>query len=207
MLLLRWCYAVLISSIEVLASVGWLQVYLGQRSAGGQKVALKVLSAAAAGPATLNRLRREVGLMRHVSRDANVVQFYGASLQHAANAVLVMEWVQRRCPVDECLMQPSSAAWYILWCGVAAACCHMRMRNECCTTCAGTVLEAICGDCWAMRCWASRCCGAMAAAAWHSMQRAVWHTFIPVASCTGGCCRFALTRWVALVQFEAHCCA
>jgi hypothetical protein len=29
--------------------------------------------------------------MRRVSRDANVVQFYGASLQHAADAVLVME--------------------------------------------------------------------------------------------------------------------
>ena len=69
-----------------------LQVYLGHRTAGGQKVALKVLSAAAAArPATLERLRREVGFMRRVSRDANVVQFYGASLQHAADAVLVME--------------------------------------------------------------------------------------------------------------------
>ena len=71
---------------------GFLQVYLGQRTAGGQKVALKVLSAAAAArPATLSRLRREVGLMRHVSRDANVVQFYGASLQQATDAVLAME--------------------------------------------------------------------------------------------------------------------
>ena len=69
-----------------------VQVHLGQRTAGGQTVALKVLSAAAAArPATLRRLRREVGLMRHVSRDANVVHFCGASLQHAADAVLVME--------------------------------------------------------------------------------------------------------------------
>ena len=67
------------------------QVYLGHR-AGGQKVALKVLSAAAAAqPATLGRLRREVGLMRTVSRDANIVRFYGASLEHVADAVLVME--------------------------------------------------------------------------------------------------------------------
>lgn len=68
-----------------------VQVYLGYRAAG-QKVALKVLSSvAAAQPTTLARLQREVGLMRHVSRDANVVQFYGASLQRAADAVLVME--------------------------------------------------------------------------------------------------------------------
>jgi serine/threonine protein kinase len=67
------------------------QVYLGYRAAG-QRVALKVLSAAAAAqPATLGRLRREVGFMRTVSSDANIVRFYGASLDHVADAVLVME--------------------------------------------------------------------------------------------------------------------
>jgi serine/threonine protein kinase len=67
-----------------------LQVYLGSR-VGGQKVALKVLSATAHQAATLQRLRRETALLQRVSFDANVVQFYGASLQHAADAVLVME--------------------------------------------------------------------------------------------------------------------
>lgn len=66
------------------------QVYLGSR-AGGQKVALKVLSATAQQAATLQRLRRETALLQRVSFDANVVQFYGASLHHAADAVLVME--------------------------------------------------------------------------------------------------------------------
>ena len=65
-------------------------MYLGSR-AGGQKVALKVLSAMAQQAATLQRLRRETALLQRVSFDANVVQFYGASLQHAADAVLVME--------------------------------------------------------------------------------------------------------------------
>lgn len=65
-------------------------MYLGSR-AGGQKVALKVLSATAQQAATLQRLRRETALLQRVSFDANVVQFYGASLQHAADAVLVME--------------------------------------------------------------------------------------------------------------------
>ena len=48
------------------------QGYLGQRTAGGQEVAVKLLAAAAAAQlAALGRLRREVGLMRHVSRDAS----------------------------------------------------------------------------------------------------------------------------------------
>jgi serine/threonine protein kinase len=73
-----------------LQSIPGPQVYLGSR-AGGQKVALKVLSATAQQAATLQRLRRETALLQRVSFDANVVQFYGASLQHAADAVLVME--------------------------------------------------------------------------------------------------------------------
>ena len=56
------------TSRGISSNQGLVQVYLGYRTAW-QKAALKVLlaAAAAAPPATLARLRREVGLMRHVS--------------------------------------------------------------------------------------------------------------------------------------------
>lgn len=78
------------SGLGQLRFVSTLQVFLGSR-AGGQQVALKVLAATAQQAATLGRLKREVALLQRVSYDANVVQFYGAALQHAADAVLVME--------------------------------------------------------------------------------------------------------------------
>lgn len=87
----HWQASIVSSGSFLLLVRGFLlQVYLGSR-AGGQKVALKVLSATAQQAATLQRLRQETALLQRVSFDANVVQFYGASLQHAADAVLVME--------------------------------------------------------------------------------------------------------------------
>ena len=62
----------------------------GRGPEGGTESAVSA-AAAAARPATLEQLLREVGFMRRVSRGAIVVQIYGASLQHAADAVLVME--------------------------------------------------------------------------------------------------------------------
>jgi len=52
---------------------------------------MKVLPAVAASSPAMGRLRREVTILQHVSYDKNVVQFYGASLEHAADAMLVME--------------------------------------------------------------------------------------------------------------------
>ena len=70
-------------------------VYKGLRR-GVQEVAVKKLHCSTEGDAWLRLLAKEVFVLKKVSYDRNIVQFYGACLQDQASAMLVMEYMAVR---------------------------------------------------------------------------------------------------------------
>ena len=67
-------------------------VYKGLRR-GVQEVAVKKLASHLAGDVWMDILVKEINVLKMVSFDRNVVQYYGACLQDQASAMLVMEYM------------------------------------------------------------------------------------------------------------------
>ena len=79
----------------LLGSGSFGQVYKGLRR-GVQAVAVKKLNCTTSPDAWLRLLVKEVNVLKEVSYDRNIVQFYGACLEDQATAMLVMEYMAVR---------------------------------------------------------------------------------------------------------------
>ena len=82
-------------SYWVLGGGGFGTVYKGVRR-GVQEVAVKKLACDTAAVLWLKRLAKETSILKKVSHDRNVVQFYGAYLKDQASGMLVMEYMAVR---------------------------------------------------------------------------------------------------------------
>ena len=70
-------------------------VFKGLRH-GFQEVAVKKLTPSTAEDMWFRLLSKEIDVLKKVSVDRNVVQFYGACLQSQASAMLIMEYMEVR---------------------------------------------------------------------------------------------------------------
>ena len=77
------------------------KVYKGLRR-GVQEVAVKKICDEGTGDVWLPGLEKEIGVLKKVSHDRNVVQYYGACLQDRASAMLVMEFMAVRAAALPC---------------------------------------------------------------------------------------------------------
>ena len=79
----------------MLGSGSFGTVFKGLRR-GFQEVAVKKLACGTAEDAWLRLLSKEVQILKKVSLDRNIVQFYGACLRSQQSAMLVMEYMEVR---------------------------------------------------------------------------------------------------------------
>ena len=77
---------------------GGAQVYKGLRR-GVQEVAVKKLARNTSEDVWFKLLTKEIDVLKKVSYDRNIVQYYGACLQDQASAMLVMEYMAVRTPL------------------------------------------------------------------------------------------------------------
>ena len=84
----------------VACTAGDPQVYKAIRH-GTSEVAVKHMDCLVDDPQKLHQMRREIAIMKKISYDANIVQFYGACTTDSG-AWLMMEYmeVSRSCPVE-----------------------------------------------------------------------------------------------------------
>ena len=79
----------------LLGSGSFGDVYKGMRR-GVQEVAVKKLRCTMPADTWLQLLAKEIYVLKKISYDRNIVQFYGACLQDQASAMLVMEYMEVR---------------------------------------------------------------------------------------------------------------
>ncbi len=72
-------------------------MYKGLRR-GVQEVAVKKLARNTSEDVWFKLLTKEIDVLKKVSYDRNIVQYYGACLQDQASAMLVMEYMAVRTP-------------------------------------------------------------------------------------------------------------